>query len=268
MSAPTSQQLQSINPFRAITTAFLNGKPSADHTNLLLDLLMAQWESSEQLTTCLSAYATGRTQDTAAHLYTVHIGHISNAVLSECRLNREDVGHILDDVARRLSEYKGEAMFQGFEAWCDGIIGPLKEFYAMRRENLPFARAGLWSVLNGCADLGFTMADFQVLENDVWLKVFQKQAELLTPGTAKISTRIFGMARFVARGWRTDRLRKRHNAPTMGEAIRAEEGYRRPRPVVLGPGDVGAYATPEHVGIADLDPYDRPLEDEQFNKVV
>jgi hypothetical protein len=71
--------------------------------------------------------------------------------------------------------------------------------------------AGIWSVLRGQSDLAeeSLAAEVQCLSNDVWLWVIENLEDLLAPGTAKVGTRLRAKAFWVARSWKTQRLRSR-----------------------------------------------------------
>lgn len=91
----------------------------------------------------------------------------------------------------------------------------IEKFLEIREQYRESVRGGIRSRLAGCSDLGADLtpgAAFSTvdeLEQEVWVKVLERIDEFVTPGTAKLSTRLFALARFTAMRWKTDQVRQR-----------------------------------------------------------
>jgi hypothetical protein len=238
----------SYDPLTLITSAFFNSTPSIQNVGYLLDLLETDWKSPAQLDCALSALCAEDSAGTAEHLFTANMRHISDTILGDTRLTREDVSHILDDVARRLPDYQGEVTVQGFPAWCESVAFPLREWFAMKREHASAVRGGILHITNGCSDLGVDYGTVRELENQAWLKIFLQIDGFLAEGTAKLKNRLFAMGRWQAMAWRSERLRHRERFMTLEDYQQIENGLSKARRVVKSsdeqridpdPGDAG-----------------------------
>lgn len=69
-----------------------------------------------------------------------------------------------------------------------------------------FIYAGIWKVLNTATDLVDDRTAQDIADN-VWMWAVENLNELLTPGTATISTRLYEKAYWQARAWKTSKLR-------------------------------------------------------------
>jgi len=152
---------------------------------------------------------------------------IEAAAATDHSLLIPDIDNIITSVAHHLDEYDGDDDDESFQSWVSGVVGPavrrLGSFYTLRAQYTNSVRKGIWSLLEGCADLGIDDMTVASLESITWMKVFQNLDGWLTPGTAKLNTRFFAAGRMQALGWRQDRLRNRAKFITLDDAIKAEE---------------------------------------------
>jgi hypothetical protein len=195
-------------------------------------------------------------------------GRLIEPTLSrDSRLTAADGYEIVGGLARHLASYDGPLEDEPFQSWAAETVTLPIAFAVFRREHSKAVLKGVWSVLRNCADLGFEPStDIPSLENQTWFKVWENLEDWLIPGKAKVSTRLYAMARDQARGWRTNRLRERKKWVSMESFLQKEEaGSPKPKPIILGPGDEGAYLPPEHAGHAGLEAHHIPISDEMFD---
>jgi hypothetical protein len=143
------------------------------------------------------------------------------------------------------------------------------EWYQLHRNAV---YRGLWDVLEGCSDLGLGMPDdnginetVESLASDTWRWIADHVEEFLKPGVP-LHFRLRALARKTARFWKVERLRERskHNflrrvgRMAIALAHNLDDPRSKRRPIVLGPGDSGAYE-PEKSKVP-LKPWDVPID--------
>lgn len=150
---------------------------------------------------------------------------ITAACLSDERLVQDDASLIFGDLERASDRYTGELTTEAFQQWALEATKPLREFYAMRREHRRAVYAGAWSVIRSAVDLGFDENTIPEIEADTWDWVLFGTDSPLIPGSGKgkISTRLYGKARWIARAWKTRQLRAKEKHIGLDEAERLEE---------------------------------------------
>jgi len=186
-------------------------------------------ETFPQFQNVISAVRSGDRQKITENLFFGSYRTLNDFILSDPRMTQEDASLILSSISQQLNQYDPSTHELGFNSWCESIIQRQVEFYTLRRQYRNSVRKGLWAILRGCSDLGFDYSVFAELENKAWTKVFLRLDELLEPGSAKLSTRLYSLARFTAREWRTERIRNRAKFITLDEFRRIEEGITRPK---------------------------------------
>lgn len=132
--------------------------------------------------------------------------------------------HELDDllinVSRNIDQYRGELEdATSLAAWAtdymkqsaNGVVA----FYTWIKKHRRSIRSGLWSVMKRCGDLipgqpgtHKIIGAMDELESDVWFWVRDHAVELLRPGSATLKTRLRARAAFIARAWKSKRLRE------------------------------------------------------------
>lgn len=150
---------------------------------------------------------------------------ITAACLADERLVQDDASLIFGDLERASDRYTGELTTDAFQQWALEATKPLREFYAMRREHWRVVYAGAWSVIRNATDLGFDETVIPEIEADTWDWVLFGADSPLIPnsGKGKISTRLFGKSRWLARAWKTRQLRAKQKHIGVDEAERLEE---------------------------------------------
>jgi len=128
----------------------------------------------------------------------------------------------------------------------------LAAFYTWRRQHRKAVYRGLWDTLQGCLDLGVGDIDpshpnpvIEELASEVWLWTLKNASRLLEP-EVPVHKRLRGRARFVARAWKTKRLRERERFVNIDQECKAIDAIEKARlsgklpqrRIVLGPGDI------------------------------
>lgn len=215
-------------------TAILNqfttsNLPSLETVNNALDLFEILKDAPEHFPSCLRAVESGDKQKITEAVFFASCPYLSDRIQESYALTQGDINNIITDVAHQLPNYDGGRTELGFRAWLDETAKPLASFYAMRRKYGRSVLAGIWSVLRGCGDLGIQHNTISDLESRLWMKVYLKLSDWLTPGTASLSTRLYAAGHFEARAWRTSRLRERERFMTLDELVKIEECLAQPR---------------------------------------
>jgi hypothetical protein len=184
-------------------------------------------------------------------LFSNNYGQIMDAALSDRRLLVADAERITQSVAQHLCEYQGEPNDQAFMEWATAAIGPavhrLQFFHDLRNECRQSVRKGIWRVLGQNLDLAdHTNPSFILdqIEADTWAWALEHLDNLMTPGTAKLTTRLFAQGRFHALTWRKNRLREKERFDDADvERFGDESSFRGgdesdgPLPLYFDPGD-------------------------------
>jgi hypothetical protein len=151
---------------------------------------------------------------------------ILDAALANRDILAPDAERIVDDLAKDLHGYHGKLLDRPFLTWATKIVKKetqrIAQFYEMRTKYELFVFEGIWRVLRTARDL----ADYagpdgdtetaRDIADEVWLWAFEKLDSLLSPdNTAKPSTRLFVKAYWIARAWKTRRLRERRRFPNV-----------------------------------------------------
>lgn len=146
-------------------------------------------------------------------LYTQSYSYILDTILKDRRLLLQDAENLAQSLAAHLDDYDGPIEPEPFRQWADGIIAPAAErlstFYRWRHEYRNSVMSGVWSVLRHNLDLDSTnpTAIAERIEQDAWFWVLRNMENLLVPGRAKLSTRLYAQGKFHALTWRKSRLR-------------------------------------------------------------
>lgn len=220
------------NSITEILNLFTNSSlPSLENINWTLDTFEILRDNPSNFNSCIRAIESEDRKRITEAIFIANYSYLADVILGDSRVTQEDASHILASISQQLSNYDPSTHELGFRDWCESIIQKQVEFYALRRQYRNSVRKGLWAILRDCADLGFYNAIFAELENKAWTKVFLRLDELLKPGSAKLSTRLYSLARFTAREWRTERIRNRARFVTLDEFQRIEEGTARTKPI-------------------------------------
>ena len=151
-----------------------------------------------------------------------------------------EAGLVAGRLLNKLHEYPGHAEdLPEFRAWAKSwVLWETQCVLELARwidEHRSAVNRGLWSVLSECSDLGANELTADELQCDVWRWVAGHVPELLQPG-APLPIRLCQRARFVARAWRTERLRERAISAELEQAdreavARLNGGWKLPMPV-------------------------------------
>jgi hypothetical protein len=152
-------------------------------------------------------------------LYFQNYAAILDSALEERRLLHEDGCRIAQGLSAHLGEYDGALDTEAFLAWANSIAKPaaqrLSRFYEIIRDNDWAVQAGIRSALgigkNAPNHFEDDAATAEELANEVRWLAFQYLDHLIEAGPAKISTRLFALARVHA-GFHTKKIRLRYHA--------------------------------------------------------
>lgn len=152
-------------------------------------------------------------------LYRTNYEPLRDLVLSSGRLLAPDADNLLEALAKRLYEYDGPPDAESFLTWAISIVTPaaqrLSRFYEIIRDNDWAIQAGVRSALgigkNAPNHFEDDAATAEELANEVRWLAFQYLDQFIEAGPAKISTRLFALARVHA-GFHTKKIRLRYHA--------------------------------------------------------
>jgi hypothetical protein len=153
-------------------------------------------------------------QSNLENLFQQHYSQLRDLAQEDPRLLIQDSDNILEALAARLDQYEGELDDESFLAWASSAITPavtrLATIYQWRYEHQDSVMKGIWSILKKCLDLrdhSQTSAILRNIESAVWVWAIEHYDDLLVPGTAKLSTRLYAQGKLHALTWRKSRLR-------------------------------------------------------------
>jgi hypothetical protein len=216
----------------AIEGFMLSRRPSPEVTADVGELLLQLWEDSKKFPRLLRtklASALQAERERTAVLQNL-LDEVTDEVILKLFEKHSDVTHaalttLLNQVRTRLEQYDGEADDRAdFIQWIsDSVEEQLKrraeerarekevtaKFTAMYTAGKKSLKAGIWSVLKGCEDLGADKAEVEEVAQRAWIKVWQRFQSWEKKGPATITTRLYDFGRAQALGWRTQRLRDR-----------------------------------------------------------
>lgn len=153
-------------------------------------------------------------QEQLDQLYTQNYGFILDTALADRRLLPQDGERIAQSLAHHLCLYEGPLDSEAFRKWAEDVITPaasrLSFFYQLQEECGSKVRAGIFSILRQNLDLRDHTSTAYILEQieaDTWVWACNHLDDLMVPGTAKPSTRLYSQGKFHALTWRKTRLR-------------------------------------------------------------
>jgi hypothetical protein len=144
-------------------------------------------------------------------------------------VNPGDSIGIMDGLEKRLHQCSEPMTERAFIEWAQPQIIRERNLIAIMRQHESAARKGLWRVLRECADLGLVDRNpgttgpqenliVETLLSEIWIWCWEHFDELLTPGPAKLSTRINERASYTAKEWKTQQIRSRKKFSDLDEA--------------------------------------------------
>lgn len=154
-------------------------------------------------------------------LFTRNREQIREAALTDNRVTAIDADKIVDDLARHLSNYTGQLEDEAFTKWASELVTSAAQFIAneqfvkILQENSSAIRGGIRDMLysvNRCdrwdnIDL-LTEDIFQEVALYIWLNV----DKFTKPTKAKLSTRLYGLARTHTLNYHVKKARRRRKA--------------------------------------------------------
>jgi hypothetical protein len=140
-------------------------------------------------------------------LYQRNFGRLLACVESQ-QLFFEDAERLVVGLATQLDAFPGDTD-QEFIEWVSAILKPaiqrLRRFYELREKYSTVVHSAIWRTLGHTTEPN-KLDDYpelvRELANEIWLYIFLNLGKLTDPGTAKLSTRLFGLARQHTRNWK------------------------------------------------------------------
>jgi hypothetical protein len=201
-------------------------------------------------------------------LYFKNYGRLLDTVLTDRRLFLGDAQRIVESVARFLRDYDRELNDEAFLDWFIEVtaeaLDKLKWFYDLHEECKRLIYKALWMSVGrnneiddhiAADELPIVSQTVQDLSQELWTWVIEHYEQLVIPGTAKLSTRLFARARIIAAAWKKKHHVRRGVIIRMLYGLTVEEHEQRmkeaPEPTIRNEVD------PEE----DLDEYENYVSD-------
>lgn len=143
-------------------------------------------------------------------LYFQNYTFLLDTALSDRRLLGNDGERIAQGIADHLHSYTGPLSDESFQAWAADIIKPAVDrigtLYELRDRYACYVRGAIRKTLSFSNKFDDLNAVVDELENDVWIWAASRIESFMTPGTAAISTRLYGRAEWIATVWLTKQI--------------------------------------------------------------
>jgi hypothetical protein len=128
----------------------------------------------------------------------------------------DDIDNIVQALASRLDEYQGNPESAPFLEWAASVIRPavtrISTFYKVLEKHSGAIRGGIWAALPKSNRFDDNSALVQEASQEVAMLVLANLDQLLEPGLAKLSTRLFSLARRHTLDYYTKKARRRLRA--------------------------------------------------------
>jgi hypothetical protein len=166
------------------------------------------------------------------------------------RLLVADADNIVQALAARLAEYDGDPEDEPFLTWAGSVIRPtvsrISKFYQLLEEHSGAIRGGIWAALPRSNRFDDNSALAQEAAQEVAMLVLTNLDDLLEPGPAKLSVRLFALARRHTLDYYTKKARRRLNAVQR----RLSQGSSFNLPEVLSAQELASMRAEEHQEMA------------------
>lgn len=177
-------------------------------------------------------------------LYTRNYGALLDTALSDTRILVADGERIAESIKSHLQHYDGPLDDVLFQAWAGGLVKTAAErvalFYQMLEENDWAIRAGIRSALGVGTRRPNQFDDNKAVAEELFIEVayliFERVDDFLKPGTAKLSTCLFALARRHTLDYYVKKQARRHAA--VARRVAAGGGFHLPE--VVSPEEVAA----------------------------
>jgi len=109
-------------------------------------------------------------------------------------------------LAGLLRQYKGTLTEDGLLTWAESLERTDPDIWLLctHADCQPFIYSAIWKTLGHSTEPS-KYDDYpetvQELATDTWVWVLEHVSELMTPGSAKLSTRLYAQAQFIAKAW-------------------------------------------------------------------
>ena len=141
---------------------------------------------------------------------------ITDHIIANRVLNYTDAILLFEDLSKFLPTYTGELNDTDFLAWAFEVLSPGIFLHRLKKEHRLIVLKAFHTIVDGCPDFKDDRT-FKDLEDDMWIWCFENLDSLREPGKAKLSTRLYDRARWIARAWKTNKVRARQRFVTLEE---------------------------------------------------
>jgi hypothetical protein len=155
-------------------------------------------------------------QTTIETFFQRHYADIRDLASEDPRLLAPDVDNLIQGLAARLAQYDGDLDDEPFLAWAASVIRPavkrISQFYEVLEKHSGAIRGGIWAALPKSNRFDDNSALVQEASQEIAMLVLTNLDALLEPGPAKLSTRLFSLARRHVLDYYTKKARRRLKA--------------------------------------------------------
>lgn len=163
-------------------------------------------------------------------LYTGCFQNLLNSTTTR-NLNRDSARRLVEGLEPHLASFDGPVDDPyAFLLWANAILTPASTAFVLIEQNRKMIESAFSRVLASCPDFCSREPNHRSeIYSDLLLWIIDHLPELLKPGTAKLSTRLYAAARFAALTWRKARIRHRQRFTASAEDVEKQLIFRGTR---------------------------------------
>lgn len=185
-------------------------------------------ENVERDKSLVSADSTSDAKTDRQSIYERNYEALLGTSLESPQLFIADAERLIFGLASHMHKFTG-ATDHEFIQWAAAILYPaidrLRRFYDLKEKYSTVVHSAIWRTLGHTAEPN-KLDDYpelvRELANEVWLYVFLNLDTLSNAGSAKLSTRLFGLARRHTSNWRK---KQQSRFAAVGRRIAAGKGF-------------------------------------------
>jgi hypothetical protein len=144
---------------------------------------------------------------------------------SNSNLQASDAYDCVSRLEDKLQYYPAKLSDDAFCEWAANVLAASVFICALRSECEPHVYRAILTVFATCDGLGVDDGAADEIASDVWMWALAHADDLMKPSPtgARLTTRIYGRARWAARSWKTMRLREKSRYASLDDAEAAQE---------------------------------------------
>jgi hypothetical protein len=183
-------------------------------------------------------------------LFQQHYSELRDLASEDAKLLVQDIDNLVEALGSRLAEYNGDLEDEPFLTWAGSVIRPavsrISKLYEILEKHGGAIRGGIWSALPKSNRFDDNSALVQEAAQEVAMLVLTNLDDLLEPSPAKLSSRLFALAKRHTLDYYTKKTRRRHQAVQR----RLSQGGSLGVPEVLSDQELAAMAAEQQECIA------------------